>query len=865
MPPEQAIGAIHKVDARSDVFGLGAILAVILTGQPPFVGKSAETTRLQAAQGNVEECHARLDESGAEPELVGLCKRCLSKKPDDRPADAGVVARAVARLRAAADERARQAELNRVKVEGDRATAEAKAEEQRKRRRVQLLLAWVVLLASVGGGIAAVRVQARREQDRIAADGDRAAATRQQERETRAAALVDSLAGAETPEVPRIVADLADLRELARPKLVERLAGANPGSKEHLHVGLALLPEDPAQVESLRQRLLTATPAEIAVVRLALAKHAAEVNPRLWSVAEDPAVAMDRRLRALAALAGLDPRSDRWTPLAGPLARRLVAESPLVVGEWLEVFRPVRPHLVPPLAAIYREPVSAGPDADLKQALAGFQRQAVAVSLLAEYAFDQPAQLADYLMDADADPWAVLWPPFTRVSDQGLPVLLGELTKTLPADLSPSDDRREKLAKRQANAAVALLRLNRPAVVWPLLKHGPDPRVRSYLIHRLYPLGADPAAIARRLDEETDLSVRRALVLALGEFDEATLPAASRTALLPKVQQMYRTDPDPGLHSASEWLLRTWKQEGWLTGVNEEWAKDKEGRDKKLAGIKELVTKDKEKTPPQWYVNTQGQTFVVIPGPVEFVMGSPDTEKDREVREDQHRRRIGRSFVIASKSVTLAQYRSLTKEKHEINEKYAYDPSLPTVSISWYMAAHYSNLLSKEEGIPEEQWCYEITGPQAVKLRENYLGLTGYRLPTEAEFEYATRAGAATSRYYGESEELLGQYAWYAKNSNNVPKPVGLKKPNDLGLFDVHGNCLTWCQEEYVKYATTKTDEVVEDKEGGLVIDSTRNRALRGGSFNYLARNIRSAYRNFHVPTFRTTNYGFRPARTIIP
>ena len=79
MPPEQAIGAIHKVDARSDVFGLGAILAVILTGKPPFVGNSVETTRLQAAQGSVEECYARLDASGAEPEVVGLCKRCLGK------------------------------------------------------------------------------------------------------------------------------------------------------------------------------------------------------------------------------------------------------------------------------------------------------------------------------------------------------------------------------------------------------------------------------------------------------------------------------------------------------------------------------------------------------------------------------------------------------------------------------------------------------------------------------------------------------------------------------------------------------------------------------------------------------------------
>ena len=158
------------------------------------------------------------------------------------------------------------------------------------------------------------------------------------------------------------------------------------------------------------------------------------------------------------------------------------------------------------------------------------------------------------------------------------------------------------------------------------MKHSPDPRVRSYLIHRLSPLGADARAIVKRLDEEPDITIRRALLLSLGEFGEKDFTPDDRKALLPKLQEMYRTDADPGLHAAAEWLLRTWKQEAWLKQVNEEWAKDKEQREKRLDGIKQLLAKEKEKTPPQWYVNGQGQTMVVIPGPVEFVMGSPPTE-----------------------------------------------------------------------------------------------------------------------------------------------------------------------------------------------------------------------------------------------
>jgi tetratricopeptide (TPR) repeat protein/tRNA A-37 threonylcarbamoyl transferase component Bud32 len=151
MPPEQAAGAVGAIDRRSDVFGLGAVLAVVLTGRPPFVADTSESTRVKAAQGDVGECFARLDACGADPDLVALCRRCLAPRPEDRPPDAGAVAKAVAALRAAADERARRAELERVKAEGEAREAVARAAEQRQRRRMLLAASGIIALVLLAG------------------------------------------------------------------------------------------------------------------------------------------------------------------------------------------------------------------------------------------------------------------------------------------------------------------------------------------------------------------------------------------------------------------------------------------------------------------------------------------------------------------------------------------------------------------------------------------------------------------------------------------------------------------------------------------------------------------------------------------
>src|SRR5439155_9454375 len=117
--------------------------------------------------------------------------------------------------------------------------------------------------------------------------------------------------------------------------------------------------------------------------------------------------------------------------------------------------------------------------------------------------------------------------------------------------------------------------------VWPLLKHSPDPRTRSLLIHRLAALGIDPELLLQRLDVEKDVSIRRALLLALSAYDTNQLSAARRTQTVPKLVALFRDHPDAGLHAAAEWLLREWKQADLLKP-----SEDEPKRKERLAQIK---------------------------------------------------------------------------------------------------------------------------------------------------------------------------------------------------------------------------------------------------------------------------------------
>jgi sulfatase modifying factor 1 len=236
--------------------------------------------------------------------------------------------------------------------------------------------------------------------------------------------------------------------------------------------------------------------------------------------------------------------------------------------------------------------------------------------------------------------------------------------------------------------------------------------------------------------------------------------------------------------------------------------------------------------------NTIGMALKEIPAGT-FTMGSPEGEPDRDSAEHQHPVTISKSFYMQTTEVTQGQWKAVMatepwKGKSLVKE----GPNNAATYVSWDDAIAYCKKLSEAED-------------------------KTYRLPTEAEWEYACRAGADTTWSFGNDEKVLGDYAWYRENAWDIDEKyahqVELKKPNAFGLYDMHGNVIEWChdyyEEDYYKQSSEK------DPTGPT---SGSFRVLRGGSWKLgNSRYARSAYRNWFDADYRHGNGGFRLVREL--
>ncbi len=520
------------------------------------------------------------------------------------------------------------------------------------------------------------------------------------------------------------------------------------------------------------------------------------------------------------------------------------------IPRWIELLEPVLPVVVSQL------------DLDVRNPELSLSARAAAAEALAE-ALGRRGRGADFagpIAEAPPDAFHVLVRGLQRfgLAEGAIEALTAIVTGT-PAD--PGDEKqREDHTGRQASAAIALLALGHPDQVWPRLRHAADPRLRCLLIDRLGQFDVNPQPLLDHLGPEIDPIELEGVLLALAEMKErgqaglARMPPHALDGLAGAVRDLYLKHPHPAVHSAAELLLRRW---GWGDVLKD---------------CNDILQKQPGRPDGRrWELGPNDHTLVIVPGPIVYRMGSPTAEEGRFDYENQHVRRIDRSIAVATREVTIKQYREFDPT-FVMDRRFTVHQSCPMNLGNWFAAAAYCNWLSRKAGIAQSQWCYETPVGPGMRLSQDSLDREGYRLPTEAEWEYLCRALTETAHPFGESLTLFPRYAWTWLNSDDRAWPVAMLLPNEFGLFDMLGNVWEWCHDGpasdspsgYAPYPSGTRVSPAPDLVIATVVEpGVTRRLLRGGAFDYSPLQARSAHRYLVLASHVEGTIGFRVVRTL--
>jgi formylglycine-generating enzyme required for sulfatase activity len=729
-----------------------------------------------------------------------------------------------------------------------------------------------------------------------------------------AARLVDMLLIDDTTEVPRRLEAIQSLGWWADTALRAaddddaKSKADHDAKKRPWRAVLALRNPDQKDQNALLNVLIDhKTPAaEAAMIVKTLSEKSAgsSLQSALWAVIQANETDAGSRFCAICAWVGLTPKGQPLSKKLSPeMLDVIVAHTPNLV-DYAEALELARNDLKSRLEAEALQPV----EEELKkriererQAHAGpalpagspARRRSALRTLADWWSRHDPKALADlWLRAAHDDADFVWWYVKAGGLRETVKSELGDiLAKPLPADADS-----DWFFRCQAQAAVGLVRLDDFETVKPKLRHAEDPRLRTYFVHGLGRSGVTKSLFANQLASRlADVNAGRArdddgvvqgLIVALG----LATPNGDRD-LSQTLIQLYEDDPDPGVHAAARRTLTQWRDQVPETATALQAA---DGH------IERLIYGAHDKR--DWFSSKWNRhTLAIIRCPPKgsFAAGDalglwknskpddavtdkgPEAESFRTDRNEQGwEAPLKVDFAIATTETTKNQFNTFIKDlekKRTLTFDWVgggtYSPrdDCPALKLPWYFAIRYCNWLTRKEFCGDDELCYDIPGelsedkesqamafekiqgrgPSGLRVAE-FWKRKGYRLPTEAEWEYACRARTITPRYYGSDPALLTYYAAYIRNSPEQAQPVGSLIPNRFGLFDMLGNAFEWC------------DFTPGTKQDQHPVERWEYRPVRGGSYFSKSSFVRAEYRiSFHYGEAMHNTFGFRIARSL--
>lgn len=599
----------------------------------------------------------------------------------------------------------------------------------------------------------------------------------------------------------------------------------------HLRASLALAARGHDRNDILYRYLLEADPMEFRLITSVLHQEPTDrdLSP-LWSALEDAERSAAARFRAACVLSlygDSQTTGARWQSHAALVARQLILHNGQAT--WSNALQTKQVQLVDELQKISHDTQWRA------------DQRAMAARLALEYT-------------VDCEDFVHIWLQSKRehldlaaarlISFTDRDALIDHLTLAVSAASS---------APRQtALAAIGLLQLGIPEKALTVFDVVDDASARSFFISLLPELQIETKPLLTMIKKEHSVNRQRGYVLCLAKLKDQ-LAKERRVEWSQQFAAWYAETPDAGLRAACEYVLRAWEMAELLV--------DAPNPQPSASESDSFFDKGLPMESGSWFVNSLGQMLTVVHAG-EFEIGSPKTENYHLPSEDLRKQSLNRTFAIQSKCVTQQEFNAFLLvhgRELEAADVAAGNEIRPATWVTWFEAAEYCNWLSEQDGIDPGEFCFEIiTNAERiseVRIADDCLRKKGYRMPTEAEWEFACRCGRppVTSRYYGSSDELLEEYAWYQRNANGEPNPCSLRLPSDWGLFDMHGNVWEWS----LTPAGSSGERIPR------VVQAGTEMKLQGGAFLTTVEYVRTACSYLEKANQRNGTYGLRVVRTL--